>query len=95
VAIGGSRTRPKPDGEPESRASNGNRGASLALAFPEELIEAIAERAAALVAARESAPEDGWLRGADRIAAYLDCHAAASTLSPPRGGSRSITTARR
>jgi hypothetical protein len=28
---------------------------------------------AELVAVPDSGPEDGWLRGADRIAAYIDC----------------------
>jgi hypothetical protein len=37
------------------------------------MIEQIAERAAELMAERSEAPEkDGWLRGADRIAAYID-----------------------
>jgi excisionase family DNA binding protein len=40
----------------------------------DELVERIARRAAELLAAKASAPaEDGWLRGAERIAAYLDC----------------------
>jgi len=40
----------------------------------DELVERIARRAAELLAERASAPtEDGWLRGAERIAAYLDC----------------------
>jgi excisionase family DNA binding protein len=40
----------------------------------DDLVERIAHRAAELVAVRASAPaEDGWLRGAERIAAYLDC----------------------
>lgn len=40
----------------------------------EELVERIARRAAELLSERASAPaEDGWLRGAERIAAYLDC----------------------
>jgi excisionase family DNA binding protein len=40
----------------------------------DELVERIAHRAAELLADRAGAPaEDGWLRGAERIAAYLDC----------------------
>jgi len=40
----------------------------------DELVERIARRAAELLSAQASAPaEDGWLRGAERIAAYLDC----------------------
>lgn len=47
---------------------------SISLELPAELVEAIATRAADLVAER-SAPngDGGWLRGADKIAAYLDC----------------------
>ncbi|MGH2985876.1 MAG: hypothetical protein ACRDLO_04210 [Solirubrobacterales bacterium] len=41
------------------------------MALPDEAIEAIAERAAQIVSARLD-PDDGWLRGADRIAAYID-----------------------
>jgi excisionase family DNA binding protein len=40
----------------------------------EELVEQIARRAAELLSEQASVPvEDGWLRGAERIAAYLDC----------------------
>lgn len=40
----------------------------------DELVERIARRAAELLAQQASSPtEDGWLRGAERIAAYLDC----------------------
>lgn len=43
------------------------------LAVPDELVDQIAERAAELVAARQTTTaEDGWLRGADHIAAYID-----------------------
>jgi hypothetical protein len=49
-------------------SSNGN----IALSVPPELVEEIAERAAKLLAEQQPA-EDGWLRGADRIAAYVDC----------------------
>jgi hypothetical protein len=44
----------------------------LSLTFPPELIEVIARRAAELVAESQPAMEDGWLRGAKRIAAYID-----------------------
>jgi hypothetical protein len=47
--------------------------APLRLEIDEELIEQIAERVALLIDERpERASEDGWLRGADRIAAYID-----------------------
>lgn len=52
-------------------SSNGE--VPLALALPDDLVEAIAERAAEIVAGRRAQPADGWLRGADRIAAYIDC----------------------
>jgi len=47
--------------------------AALRVEIDEELIEQIARRAAELIGERsESAAKDGWLRGADRIAAYID-----------------------
>ena len=58
----------------QSRHTLTNGAAPFALALPDELVEAIAERAAELLADRDAgAGDDGWLRGADRIAAYLDC----------------------
>jgi hypothetical protein len=45
--------------------------AALRVEIDEELIEQIAERAAELIGERTREP-DGWLRGADRIAAYID-----------------------
>ena len=46
----------------------------MALPIPPELIEEVAERAAGLLAERMKTPaSDGWLRGADRIADYIDC----------------------
>lgn len=40
----------------------------------DELVERIARRAAELLSEQASAPaRDGWLRGAEKIAAYLDC----------------------
>ncbi len=39
----------------------------------DELVERIAERAAQLIAGRQGQEAgDGWLRGADKIAAYID-----------------------
>jgi excisionase family DNA binding protein len=39
----------------------------------DELVERIAHRAAELLAEQSNEPtEDGWLRGAERIAAYID-----------------------
>jgi hypothetical protein len=47
--------------------------AALRLEVDEELIEKIAARAAELIGERSERREpDGWLRGADRIAAYID-----------------------
>lgn len=47
--------------------------AALRLEIDEELIEQIAVRAAELIGERSGREaEDGWLRGADRIAAYID-----------------------
>ena len=46
---------------------------ALRLDVSEELVERIAERAAELVVKRRAQPEDdGWLRGAEMIAAYID-----------------------
>jgi hypothetical protein len=50
-------------------------GAVNAISFNvgDELVERIARRAAELVAEQSSEPvDDGWLRGAERIAAYID-----------------------
>jgi hypothetical protein len=63
-----------------------NGTAPLALALPDDVVEAIAARAAEIVADRPGASEDGWLRGADRIAAYIDC---------PRSRVYALTSARR
>ena len=52
---------------------DGGGQAPLRLALPDDVVEAIAERAAELLAERSISSEDGWLRGADRIAAYIDC----------------------
>jgi len=40
----------------------------------EELIDRIAQRAAELASERrQESTDDGWLRGASKIAAYIDC----------------------
>jgi hypothetical protein len=44
---------------------------TASLPIPDEFVEAIAERAAELIE-RQAGPEDGWLRGAGRIARYID-----------------------
>lgn len=47
---------------------------TLAVALPDELVDALAERVLPLLAERLApADADGWLRGAKAIAAYLDC----------------------
>ena len=47
---------------------------AISLSVGDELVEQIARRAAELLSEQASPPaEDGWLRGAERIAAYLDC----------------------
>jgi excisionase family DNA binding protein len=47
---------------------------AISLNVGDELVERIARRAAELLREQASArAEDGWLRGAERIAAYLDC----------------------
>jgi hypothetical protein len=47
--------------------------AGVNLNIGDELVERIAERAAELVARRrDETAADGWLRGADKIAAYID-----------------------
>lgn len=44
----------------------------LALTLPPEFIDALAERVAAIITDRQEPAADGWLRGADAIAAYID-----------------------
>lgn len=47
--------------------------AAFHLDMDDEIVERIAERAAELVAGRQNeTARDGWLRGADKIAAYID-----------------------
>ena|SRR5690349_23109495 len=46
---------------------------AISVNVADELVERIAQRAAELLAKQSEEPaEDGWLRGADRIAAYID-----------------------
>jgi len=48
--------------------------AALRLEIGEELIEQIAERAAELIIESQAGPgDDGWLRGAEKIARHIDC----------------------
>lgn len=58
----------------------------LTLALPDDVVDAIAERAAAIITDRQVESEDRWLRGADQIAAYIDC---------PRSRVYALTSARR
>lgn len=47
---------------------------ALSVNVGDDLVEQIARRAAELVAEQSQAPaQDGWLRGAEKIAAYIDC----------------------
>jgi hypothetical protein len=47
---------------------------AVTLDIPPALAEQIAQRAAEIVSERQAeAGEDGWLRSAERIAAYIDC----------------------
>lgn len=46
--------------------------ADLLLSVPDDLVDAIARRAAEFLA-EQAAADNGWLRGAKRIAVYLDC----------------------
>jgi excisionase family DNA binding protein len=48
----------------------------VTLLLEDEQVETIAQRAAELIAERQGAAGgEGWLRGAERIASYLDCPA--------------------
>lgn len=63
--------------------------APLTFDLPPAVIDAIAERAAELLAERHSpAAADGWLRGAERIADYIDAPRSRvyslATCNPPR-----------
>jgi hypothetical protein len=63
-------------------------GSGLHLALPDEVLEALAQRVAAILADREAPAADGWLRGADAIASYIDAPRsrvyALATCNPPR-----------
>lgn len=55
------------------RPIDGECGAGATLDIGDELVAQIAERAAELVAGRWGGEADGaWLRGAEKIAAYID-----------------------
>jgi hypothetical protein len=60
----------------------------VSLSLPPEAIEQVAARATKLVVEDLAAPEDGWLRGAARIGAYIDAPAsrvyALTACKPPR-----------
>jgi hypothetical protein len=59
--------------EQSGRLAGGEDGLGLTLAIGDELVERIAKRAAELVASRQEEAANGeWLRGAGRIAAYID-----------------------
>jgi excisionase family DNA binding protein len=45
---------------------------ALVLDLPDELVDVLAERVAARLANRQSGEGGGWLRGAERIADYID-----------------------
>lgn len=60
----------------------------LRLELPDEALSAIADRVAELLADRQAPAEDGWLRSAERIAAYIDAPPsrvyALASCTPPR-----------
>ncbi|SEH10160.1 hypothetical protein [Thermoleophilum album] len=66
----------------------GQRLEPLALPLPAELIDHLAERVAEILAERRQVPDDGWLRGADAIARYIDAPRsrvyALASCTPPR-----------
>jgi hypothetical protein len=71
--VSASATPPRSD-RAATRAYAHTRGAELAIGLtltPEQL-DTIAARVAEITAAR-SPSDDGWLRGAEKIAAYIDC----------------------
>lgn len=58
---------------PHTSPGEPSNGVGVTLDIGGELVERIAERAAELVARhRDETAGDGWLRGADKIAAYID-----------------------
>lgn len=60
----------------------------LVFEVPDELIESIAEKVAAILEAHERPSEDGWLRGGQAIADYIGAPRsrvyALATTTPPR-----------
>ncbi len=80
----------------EREGHNGSLTSALTLNLTDELVQRIAERAVEMIARQQDeSVEDGWLRGADKIADYIDSRVPASTRSPRRDVSPSTTTARR
>jgi hypothetical protein len=47
-------------------------GLAVEMILTGEQMNALAQQVAEIIATRENAPADGWLRGADKIAAYID-----------------------
>lgn len=45
----------------------------IALDLPDSVLDQLAERVAAKLGDRQPVAGDGWLRGADKIAEYVDC----------------------
>lgn len=62
-------------------------GSALSLAFPPELVEAIAERAAEMLADRRAPELEAWI-GVEEAAEHLACPSRASTGSARPGASR-------
>lgn len=62
--------------------------ARLSFDVPPELLEAIAQRTAEILAERQAPAEDGWLRGAKAIAGYIGAPPSRvyslATCNPPR-----------
>jgi hypothetical protein len=79
-------TPPRPAGPPLDAPNAERPNAALSIDLPPELLEAVAARVAELLADRPDG--DGWLRGADAIAAYVGAPRsrvyALATCRPPR-----------
>ena len=57
----------------EREGHNGSVTSALTLNLTDELLERIAERAVEMIGRhQDDSAEDGWLRGADKIADYID-----------------------
>jgi len=65
---------------------SGRSGLTLTVSLTGEQLDAIAERVADLLAGGWRPAEDGWLRGADKIAEYVDA---------PRSRVYALTSAKR